>query len=215
MPAVWTVSTNWTPAQLSTDRNNAVAVQDQSLARVYIIEFEEMWGSSTATPGTSLFGSRKTDNTPHYLVVGGKKVESWFSPTDNVNTRLIETVKTADFDLHVLSMLVTRTDIGRAVVEQVALRNIGPCSDGLTNDTSSMAGFVFRTIRAGMGPRYLLDKLSGIMHHKTLIVDASAPQSNPTQQSDSAPSSTSALPAHCHCATLAGGSKVWIMENSP
>ena len=76
VPAVWTGSTNWTPAQLSTDRNNAVAVQDQSLARVYTIEFEEMWGSSTATPGTSLFGSRKTDNTPHYLVVGGKKVES-------------------------------------------------------------------------------------------------------------------------------------------
>ena len=97
-----------------------------------------------------------------------------------MNTRLIETVKTADFDLHVLSMLVTRTDIGRAVAEQVALRNIGPCSDGLTNDTSGVAGFVFRTIRAGMGPRYLLDKLSGIMHHKTLIVDASAPQSDPT-----------------------------------
>ena len=179
-PMVWTGSTNWTPAQLSTDPNNVVTVQDQSLARVYTMEFEEMWGSSTATAGSSLFGSRKTDNTPHYLVIGGKQVQSWFSPTDNVNTRLIETVETADFDLHVLSMLVTRADIGRAIADQVNLRGIGACSDGLTNDTSGVAGFVFRTIRGGMGARYLLDKVPGIMHHKTLIVDAGASQSDPT-----------------------------------
>ncbi|MFC7669725.1 phospholipase D-like domain-containing protein [Hymenobacter humi] len=80
VPMVWTGSTNWTPAQLSTDRNNVITVQDQSLARVYTMEFDEMWGSATTTPGTSLFGSRKTDNTPHYLVIGGKQVESWFSP---------------------------------------------------------------------------------------------------------------------------------------
>ncbi|MDB5233054.1 MAG: hypothetical protein JWR44_47 [Hymenobacter sp.] len=179
-PMVWTGSTNWTAAQLSSDRNNVVTIQDQSLARVYTVEFNEMWGSATATPGTPLFGSRKTDNTPHYLVIGGRRVESWFSPTDNVNARLIETVRTADFDLHVLSMLVTRADIGRAIADQVTLRNIGQCSDGLTNDTSGVAGFVFRTIRSGMGQRYLLDNIGGIMHHKTLIVDASAPQSDPT-----------------------------------
>ncbi|MCC3152111.1 phospholipase D-like domain-containing protein [Hymenobacter sp. BT770] len=180
-PMVWTGSTNWTPAQLSTDRNNVVTIQDQSLARVYTMEFEEMWGSSTTTPGTALFGSRKTDNTPHYLVIGGKKVESWFSPTDNVNARLIETIRTADYDLHVLSMLVTRTDIGRAIADQVTLRNIAQCSDGLTNDTSGVAGFVFRTIRGGgLGNRYLYDHLTGIMHHKTLIVDAGASQSDPT-----------------------------------
>ncbi|MDO7846302.1 phospholipase D-like domain-containing protein [Hymenobacter sp. M29] len=180
VPMVWTGSTNWTPAQLSTDRNNVVTVQDQSLARVYTLEFNEMWGSTTATPGTALFGSRKTDNTPHYLLIGGKRVESWFSPTDNVNARLIETVRTADFDMHILSMLVTRTDIGRAIADQVSQRNIAQCSDGLTNDTSGVAGFVFRTIRGGMGARYLLDNRTGIMHHKTLIVDASAPQSDPT-----------------------------------
>ncbi|WP_426061984.1 phospholipase D-like domain-containing protein [Hymenobacter sp. B1770] len=181
LPMVWTGSTNWTAAQLSTDPNNAITVQDQSLARVYTMEFEEMWGSSTATPGTTrLFGSRKTDNTPHYLLIGGKRVESWFSPTDNVNSRLLETVRTADFDLHVLSMLVTRSDVGRALADQVTQRNIAACSDGLTNDTSGVAGFVFRSIRAGMGTRYLLDRLPGIMHHKTLIVDASAPHSDPT-----------------------------------
>ena len=179
-PMVWTGSTNWTPAQLSSDRNNVVTIQDQSLARVYTMEFEEMWGSNTAMAGTPLFGSRKADNTPHYLVIGGKQVQSWFSPTDNVNAHLIEVVKTADNDLHVLSMLVTRADIGRAIADQVTQRGIAACSDGLTNDTSGVAGFVFRTIRGGMGKRYMLDNKSGIMHHKTLIVDAGASQSDPT-----------------------------------
>lgn len=178
---VWTGSTNWTPGQLNGDPNNAITVQDQSLAIVYTMEFEEMWGSNTTTPGTSLFGSRKTDNTPHYLSIGGRRVESWFSPTDNVNAHLLETIRSADNDLHVLSMLITRTDVGRALGDQVRQRGIAACSDGLTNDTSGTAGFVFRTIRGGgLGTRFLLDALPGIMHHKTLIVDAGAAQSDPT-----------------------------------
>ena len=64
VPWVWTGSMNWTPAQLATDRNNVIAIQDQALARVYTVEFEEMWGSRTDVAGTILFGSRKTDNTP-------------------------------------------------------------------------------------------------------------------------------------------------------
>ena len=179
IPWVWTGSTNWTPAQLNTDRNNVIAIQDQALARVYAVEFEEMWGSRTATPGTALFGSRKTDNTPHILSIGGKVVESYFSPTDNVNGRLLTAIASADNDLHFESMLVTRSDLARAISAQVTSRNIGACSDGLVNDTSGTAGFAFRLMRVGMGSRLVLKRTSGIMHHKTLIVDAGASQSDP------------------------------------
>ncbi len=59
-PWVWTGSTNWTPAQLATDRNNAIAIQDQSLARVYTMEFNEMWGNGTTTGANAArFGSAK------------------------------------------------------------------------------------------------------------------------------------------------------------
>ena len=180
IPWVWTGSTNWTPGQLNIDRNNVIAIQDQALARVYAVEFEEMWGSRTATPGVALFGSRKTDNTPHILMIGGKMVESYFSPTDNVNSRLLTAIASADFDMHFESMLVTRADLARAISAQVTSRNIGACSDGLVNDTSGTAGFAFRLMRAGMGNRLVLKRTSGIMHHKTLIVDAGASQSDPT-----------------------------------
>jgi len=179
VPWVWTGSMNWTPAQLNTDRNNVIAIQDQALARVYTLEFEEMWGSNTATPGTNLFGSRKTDNTPHHLMIGGKHVESYFSPTDNVNGRLLDAIGSADNDLHFESMLITRSDLARAIVAQTTSRNILGCSDGLVNDTSGTAGYSFRIIRAAFGNRMILKRVSGIMHHKTLIVDAGAGQSDP------------------------------------
>ncbi len=180
IPWVWTGSMNWTQAQLITDRNNVIALQDQALARVYTVEFEEMWGSRTDVAGTILFGSRKTDNTPHFLLIGGRSVESYFSPTDNVNGRLLTAIASADNDLHFESMLITRADLGRALANQVTTRNIAACSDGLVNDTSGTAGFAFRLIKAGMGNRVLIKKTSGIMHHKTLIVDAGASQSDPT-----------------------------------
>ena len=183
VPWVWTGSMNWTPAQLSTDANNVIAIQDQALARVYTAEFNEMWGSNTATPGTILFGSRKTDNTPHFLNIGGKLVESYFSPTDNVNARLLTAIASADNDLHFESMLITRADLGRAIANQVTLRGITGCSDGLVNDTSGTAGYAFRLLQAGLGSRLLIKRANsgfGIMHHKTLIVDAGASQSDPT-----------------------------------
>ncbi|MFD2720585.1 phospholipase D-like domain-containing protein [Hymenobacter monticola] len=183
VPWVWTGSMNWTGAQLGTDANNVIAIQDQSLARVYTVEFEEMWGSNTATPGTSTFGSRKTDNTPHFLNIGGKSVESYFSPTDNVNGRLLQAIASADNDLHFESMLITRADLARAITAQVTQRGIGTCSDGLVNDTSGTAGFSFRLMQAGLGNRLLIKRAGagfGIMHHKTLIVDAGASQSDPT-----------------------------------
>ena len=180
VPWVWTGSMNWTGAQLATDRNNVIALQDQALARVYAVEFNEMWGSQTATPGTILFGSRKSDNTPHVLNIGGRVVESYFSPTDNVNARLLTTIATADNDLHFESMLITRADLARAIANQVTSRNMAACSDGLVNDTSGTAGFAFRLMQAGLGTRVVLKRVTGIMHHKTLIVDAGASQSDPT-----------------------------------
>ena len=184
-PVVWTGSTNWTADQLTIDRNSALVVQDQSLARVYTIEFEEMWGGTGAQPGTVRFGANKTDNTPHYLRIGGKTVESWFSPTDNVNGHLIQTVQTADNDLHVASMTITQLDIARAVRDQVLLRNIASCSEGVTNDTTASdgTGLVFRTIRQGMGPRFLKKTATSpsyIFHHKYLLVDAGNAASDPT-----------------------------------
>jgi PLD-like domain/Secretion system C-terminal sorting domain/Purple acid Phosphatase, N-terminal domain len=177
-PEVWTGSTNWTAGQLGVDKNSAIIIQDQSLARVYTMEFDEMWGSSTLTPGTPKFGPLKTDNTPHYLKIGSHAVQSWFSPSDGTNTHLIETVNTADNDLHFATMLITRSDIAQAIRSRLQSQNILNCSEGLVNDTSSAGAAPYRTLKNYMGARMQYFSFSPIMHHKYLLVDVAG--SDPT-----------------------------------
>ena len=79
---VITGATNWTNGQLFDDYNNLLLIQDQSIARTYELEFNEMWGSDSLQPNANnaLFGVNKTDNTPHQFLVNGDAMEVYFSP---------------------------------------------------------------------------------------------------------------------------------------
>ena len=60
-----TGSTNLTTGQLVSDLNDVIVFEDQSLARAYELEFEEMWGSDGLSRCRQLeFGPDKTWNTP-------------------------------------------------------------------------------------------------------------------------------------------------------
>ncbi len=179
IPIVWTGSTNWTGMQITTDHNNVVIIQDQSLAKAYKLEFEEMWGSAGAQPDTltARFGTNKTNNTPHEFVVGGKRMQCYFSPSDNANARIIESMNTANVDMQFAVLSFTRSDIASAVVGRV---NAGVYTLGMVNDTgSASAGSVFNTMKAVMGNNMLIKTQSGTLHHKYLIVDQSTPASDP------------------------------------
>src|SRR5206468_2894997 len=69
---VWTGSVNMSNENMQ-DSNNGFEIQDFGLAQTYLTEFNEEWGSSTDTPNASLsrMGNRKTDNTPHHLIING------------------------------------------------------------------------------------------------------------------------------------------------
>lgn len=179
-PWVWTGSTNWTELQIEgPDQNNAIAIQDQSLALAYKLEFDEMWGSSTLTPDlvNSRFGPYKTDNTPHTFIIGGKTVESYFSPSDDTNTHIISTINTANSDIDIATMLITRTDITSALLDKF---NSGMTNINLVTDTQNPTGNQFLTIQAGLSPNHVVkSSFSGIMHHKYMVVDNFAPTSDP------------------------------------
>ncbi|QIX60087.1 T9SS type A sorting domain-containing protein [Hymenobacter lutimineralis] len=178
---VWTGSMNLTGGQMNTDPNSAVIVQDQTLARTYQIEFEEMFGSSTDKPGAGKFGPDKQDNTPHHFLIGGRQVEQYFSPSDNVNTRLLETIGTADHDLHVGTMLITRSDLVNAIRERVEANGIKDCTEVLVdNNTDGPDQFAALTALLGDRAQVYSQTQQGIFHHKYVLVDAGAPDSDPT-----------------------------------
>ena len=94
---------NRTAGVLSGHTNHAVEIRSEDLADEYTQEFDEMWGSSTATPNHSVsnFHSRKSDNTTHTVTVGGKTVEVYFSPSEGAMGRVTDAVDTdADLSAH-------------------------------------------------------------------------------------------------------------------
>jgi phosphatidylserine/phosphatidylglycerophosphate/cardiolipin synthase-like enzyme len=174
---VWTGSTNYTSGQINSDANSVIIVQDQSLAKAYRMEFEEMFGNGTTNGG--IFGPAKTDNTPHHFNIGGSPVELYFSPSDNVNSHLIETIGTADNDLHIATMLNTRSDIAVAIKNQIlAHPTMANFSEMLLDDTTGATG-PFMTVKSVLNNRIQKWNIPVQMHHKYMIVDVGAPTSDP------------------------------------
>ncbi|NNE56117.1 MAG: hypothetical protein HKN32_08860, partial [Flavobacteriales bacterium] len=115
---VMTGSMNWTDANLGWDFNNVICIQDESLAKAYTIEFEEMWGGQLSTPNFLLaaYGEFKTDNTPHKFVIGGKDVELYFSPSDGTADQMIDVIGATENEMAFAIMAFTENSLGNAVL---------------------------------------------------------------------------------------------------
>lgn len=180
VPLVWTGSTNLTDGQINTDPNSVVIIQDKSLAISYTIEFNEMFGSETATPSLTeaKFGPDKTDNTPHNFIIGGKNISCYFSPSDGTNDRILQTIGEADDNINIATMLITRSDIAYAL--QDAVNNNGVALKVLGNAEGDFSTTVWNILKALIGNDLVDDQIgAGIMHHKLMIVDEGT-NSNPT-----------------------------------
>jgi phosphatidylserine/phosphatidylglycerophosphate/cardiolipin synthase-like enzyme len=178
-PIVWTGSTNFTDDQINLDANNVIIVQDQSLARAYQIEFEEMWGSHGDEPNASnaLFGSEKRNNTPHEFMIDGKHVECYFSPSDGVNSKIVEVINTADSDLSIATMLITRTEMANAIADR---KFAGVAANVITNSEGGNSSTVNSILSEALTTHFTFDGVSsGLLHNKYMIVDQYAPVSDP------------------------------------
>ncbi len=116
---VMTGSTNHTISNLNKDYNNIICIQDHQLAKTYTMEFNEMWGSETATPdaGAALFGSNKTDNTPHSFNVGGTRIDCYFSPSDQTTKYIAAAIDNAQESLQFGLLVFTENRLGTAVLD--------------------------------------------------------------------------------------------------
>lgn len=165
---VWTGSWNLS-ADESSWINNVIEINDFQLAQAYTKEFEEMWGSDTDIPNPSQakFGPFKTDNTPHYFTITNKEVQLYFSPSDQTTTKIKNTIATADSSIYFALLTFTRSDIANTIVSRV---NSGVQIRGIIDNVNDS------------GSQYLFLKnygevfdynLSGTLHHKYSIIDAS------------------------------------------
>lgn len=174
LPIVWTGSMNWTETCINNNANNVVIVQDQSLARGYTLEFEEMFGSTGLQPDSSQsrFGPYKTNNTPHEFVIGGRRVKSFFSPSDGVNGEIIRHIESAQHQVFVNTMLITRSDIAYALRDQhLAQKDVKV----LVNNDADCTQLVVDVLGSNLGANFREFGESHTLHHKAMLIDALNP----------------------------------------
>ena len=179
-PWIWGGSTNLTYDQINSDANNMVFIQDQSLAKAYQLEFEEMWGSTGNQPDYSKakFGADKSDNTPHEFIVNESRVQSYFSPSDGTNQQIINAINTADNDLNVETMVITRSDLANAIS---SAKSRGVEVHVLTNSENDNTETVNSILSAALpDSKFIFDKTGkATLHHKLAIIDANWQNSDP------------------------------------
>ena len=173
---VWTGSMNWTSNNINDDYNNVVLIQDQALAKAYVVEFDEMWGSNGSSPNATLSkaGNLKTDNTPHFFNIGGKSIECYFSPSDKTTEQIDKALQSAGGDLQVALLTLTRNDLGSSIIAKHQGGERVACIIENINDQGSE--FVDLT---NAGVDAMQHTLPHDIHHKYGIVDANTPNSDP------------------------------------
>ena len=172
-----TGSTNPNYNNLVLDFNNFIAIQDQSLAKAYLIEFEEIWGGNGPTPDleNSRSGSQKTDNSPHDFMIGGKHIELYFSPSDRTTSKIIEKIDSIENNVVFVMMAFTENSLGSALANA-------------HNNNLEIYGIIDYTEFTGSEYEYLLENSRELkafenpdgsewpdgrtVHHKYAIIDA-------------------------------------------
>jgi phosphatidylserine/phosphatidylglycerophosphate/cardiolipin synthase-like enzyme len=160
---VWSGSLNFSPGAVNNDFNNLVRLRSQRMAQNYSVAFNEMFVEG-------LFGPSKRANTPYPRVdIDGTLVEVYFSPDDGVASYVADAVGAANTSIDFMVYSFTSDEIGAAVRERAAdgvqVRGVFDASQRQSN-----IGTEFDPMQAA-GLDVRLDGISGLLHHKVIIID--------------------------------------------
>ena len=198
---LWGGSANITNEQFYTDAQNVILIQDQALCNTYTREFEEMWGSHNEinNPSNAKFGASKLDNTPHKFIVKGRRIDCYFSPSDNPSTQVEDLITlNTNKSIYFCAFAFTRFNIANKMKAQFQppVKMVrGVFDDGNATDPSSvyseMKGIGGTTPWNPPAPVFL-DGQPGLLHSKYMLIDSDLPSSDPIVQTGSYNYSTAA-----------------------
>lgn len=86
---VWTGSTNLTYTG-AYNTNHTVVIKDNEIAKAYVAEFEQMWGSSSDLPNSErarFHKDKRKNDVPHVFYVDTARVELYFAPINRTDTK--------------------------------------------------------------------------------------------------------------------------------
>ncbi|GAB4420871.1 MAG: phospholipase D-like domain-containing protein [Anaerolineales bacterium] len=160
---VWLGSMNFTYSGAYDDNNHLVHIRSSKIAENYTAEFEEMFVDDK-------FGDEIGSATPNpKTTIEGTLVETYFSPDDGVEARILDLLKGAQKSIYFMAFSFTSDPFGSVIREKAA--------SGLT-----VAGVMeAEQIKSNIGTEYdpfaqasldvYPDGNEGQMHHKVIVID--------------------------------------------
>lgn len=155
---VWTGSMNYTYSSIYDDHNSLIRVISPEIAENYDAEFIELFGGkrSSATP----FPNAK---------IGNFIVENYFSPDDHFAYRMVSLLKSTRNSVNFLMYTFTADDYSEILIDKSAL---GLDIQGVIEASAeNAAGSDFEKMSMN-GVNVKVVNESGLMHHKTIILDS-------------------------------------------
>jgi len=158
---VWTGSTNITINGSFRNNNNVLVMDSSALATIYEREFAEMW--------TGEFGPTSPSTTDDQSVtISGTPVQVWFSPEDDVITRLIPLIEGARESIRFMAFIFTLDDLGAAVL---ARADAGVDVKGIFETRGSETEYSEMPLLYCAGVTVRQDGNPRTLHHKVFIID--------------------------------------------
>ena len=149
----------------------AAKAKDEAFAKAYELEFNEMWGSDSLLPNlnNAKFGNNKLNNTPHKFIINNKLVELYFSPSDNVTSKISNAIETAADEIDFALLAFTKDEIADAIINMAPIT-----SKGIIEQANNTGSEYQNLINAGinvMAHYGNSPSTDHILHHKYCIID--------------------------------------------
>ena len=160
---VWTGSLNWSNTAATYNAENGIVIASPHLAQAYTAEFVEMFD-----PLTGCNGVCKRDNTTHTFDLGGTPVESYFSPTDNVEQAILDELGAAAESVYFAMFFLTSDPIGDVLVSKAAA---GVTVRGIFDAVGATNAYSQDEKLCAAGLPIKVETFGGKVHHKFAVID--------------------------------------------
>jgi len=164
MDSTWVITGSWNYTINDTYRNNnnALVLASQTAVQDYQAEFNEMFVDKQ-------FGPKSPANTPRpEFTQDGTPIGIYFSPEDDVLTKINDTLKGAQHQIRFMTFSFTEDPIGQTLI---AKAGAGVDVEGIFEKTGSETKFSELTPTFCAGLQVRQDGNPYVLHHKVFIID--------------------------------------------
>ncbi|MFN2396308.1 MAG: phospholipase D-like domain-containing protein [Bacteroidales bacterium] len=169
----YAITSSWNATDQGTydQYQNLVVIQDVSIAKAYLQEFNQMWGGDAGdfNPQQALFSFEKSVVNPTVFWIGddNTKIEVYFSPQANVESQINRTLTLAEVSIDLALNLITRRTISNTIRSRF---NEGVSVRGVIGSIAE-SGSDFSYLNSWADVHHFSQEEFGLLHHKYAIID--------------------------------------------